>query len=507
MKQEGWGFMYDVAVIGAGIVGLSIARRLTGYNLRICILEKEPDVAMGATKANSAIVHGGYAESSDKLKGRLCYKGRVQYAKLDSELHFGFQETGSLVFTTRPEDLPKLEALLANGRRNGLNDLEILNRDQVLKLEPNLNPDVLYALHCKGAGICSPYEMAIALAENAVANGADLYLNEPVTGIAKQEGIFTLTTPARQVMARFVVNCAGLGAAEVSAMVTPTEFEIKPRTGEYILLARGSGKVLNTVVFQMPTPMGKGILVTPTVHGNLLLGPDAIDEQGTYNRSTHVERLAEIYFHALRTTEKIHISQFIRSFAGIRAVATGDDFIIGESETKGFFQAAGIQSPGLTAAPAIADMVADMLSDAGLPLAPKEGYDPNRKPIIDLHKKMLPLKEAELLIAQPSGEERIICRCEQVMEGTILDALRRGIPVHTVDGIKRRTRASMGFCQGEFCRPRFLELMQREYGEHISAQTDTELCGAVRVTKKELLDYIEDFKKELMNYMNGPQGD
>ena len=499
--------VYDVVIIGAGIVGLSIARRLSRYDLRILILEKEPDVAMGATKANSAIVHGGYAESSEKLKGRLCYKGRVQFAKLDSELHFGFKEAGSLVFTTRPEDLTKLEALFANGRRNGLNDLEILNKEQVLNLEPNLNPNVRYALHCKGAGICSPYEMAIAMAENAVANGAELLLNEAVTGITKSEEIFTLTTTRQQVRAWFVVNCTGVNAAEVSAMIAPTEFEIKPRTGEYILLNRGSGKVLNTVVFQMPTPMGKGILVTPTVHGNLLIGPDAIDEPGTYSRSTHVDRLTEIYFHALNTTDKINLNQFIRSFAGVRAVATGDDFIIGASKTKGFIQAAGIQSPGLTAAPAIADMVAELLSDSGLSLIPKDDYNPYREPIIETDKKMLPLSEVERLITLPSGEERIVCRCEQVPEGTILSALRRGIPVNTVDGIKRRTRASMGFCQGDFCRPRFMALMEREYGEHISAKTDVELCGAARVTKQELLDYVEDFKKELLDYMKESKKD
>jgi glycerol-3-phosphate dehydrogenase len=499
--------MYDVAIIGAGIVGVSVARRLSRYRLHICILEKEPDVAMGATKANSAIVHGRYAESSDKLKGKLCYKGRVQFAKLDSELHFGFKETGSLVFTTRPEDLNRLESLLANGKRNGLSDLEILNKEKALKLEPNLNPGIMYALYCKGAGICSPYEMAIALAENAVSNGADLFLNEPVTGIKKHEDIFTLTTPRRQVKARYVVNCAGFYAADVSKMAAPTEFEIKPRTGEYILLNRGSGKVLNTVVFQMPTPMGKGILVTPTVHGNLLLGPDAIDEAGTIDRSTHVERLAEIYFHALHTTEKINLNQFIRSFAGVRAVATGDDFIIEESKTKGFIQAAGIQSPGLTASPAIADRITDILADAGLALNPKEDYHPNREPIIETDKKMRPLSEVEQLIYLPSGQERIVCRCEQVTEGTILDALRRGIPVHTVDGVKRRTRASMGFCQGDFCRPRFLKLMEREYGEHFSAQTDVELCGAARVTKQDLLDYIEDFKKELISYLKNPNKD
>jgi glycerol-3-phosphate dehydrogenase len=431
----------------------------------------------------------------------------VQFLRLDSELHFGFKETGSLVFTTRPEDLSKLEALLDNGRRNGLNDLELLNKDQALKLEPNLNPDVLYALYCKGAGICSPYEMAIALAENAVLNGAELFLNEPVTGINKPEDIFTLTTPKRQVKARYVVNCAGLDAAEVSLMAAATEFEIKPRTGEYILLSRGSGKVLNTVVFQMPTPISKGILVTPTVHGNLLLGPDAIDEPGTTDRSTHVERLADIYFHALQSTDKININQYIRSFAGVRAVASGDDFIIEESKTKGFIQAAGIQSPGLTASPAIADRVADILSKAGLSLKPKDDYNPNRKPIIEANKEMRPLSEAEQLISLPSGQERIVCRCEQVTEGTILDALRRGIPVTTVDGIKRRTRASMGFCQGNFCRPRFLALMEREYGDHFSAKTDVELCGAKRVTKQELLDYIEDFKKELLSYLQNPGND
>jgi glycerol-3-phosphate dehydrogenase len=243
------------------------------------------------------------------------------------------------------------------------------------------------------------------------------------------------------------------------------------------------------------------------VHGNLLLGPDAIDEEGAIDRSTHVERLAEIYFHALYTTDKINLNQYIRSFAGVRAVATGDDFIIEESKTKGFIQAAGIQSPGLTASPAIADRIADILSNAGLALKPKENYNPNRKPIIEADKKMRPLSEVEQLITLPSGEERIVCRCEQVTEGTILDALRRGIPVHTVDGIKRRTRASMGFCQGEFCRPRFLKLMEREYGEHISAKTDVELCGATRVTKQELLDYIEDFKKELMSYMQEQHND
>jgi glycerol-3-phosphate dehydrogenase len=251
--------------------------------------------------------------------------------------------------------------------------------------------------------------------------------------------------------------------------------------------------------------MGKGILVTPTVHGNLLLGPDAIDEPGTYDRSTHASRLADIYFHALKTTDKINLHQFIRSFAGVRAVATGDDFIIEESKVKGFIQAAGIQSPGLTSSPAIADRVVEILQECGLLFTEKADYYPYRKPIIEVNKAMLPMKEAERLAALTSGEERLVCRCEQVTESTILDALHRGIPVTTVDGVKRRTRAMMGFCQGEFCRPRIAAILEREYGAPVSPLTDVQSLSITRVNKQELLDYVEDFKKELLRYIMDKQ--
>ena len=486
--------IYDIAIIGAGIVGTSIARRLSRYRLSIAILEKEPDVAMGATKANSAIVHGGYAESSDTQRGRLCYQGRKQFARLDSELHFGFKQTGSLVFTTRQEDRAELEELLENGKRNGLNDLYLIDGKKALQIEPNLNPDVRWALYCRGAGICSPYEMAIAMAENAVQNGAKLYLNEPVNDIQKQEDIFRLTTPRQTLHARYVINCAGINAAAISAMTAPIRYEITPRTGEYILMVRGSGKALNTVVFQMPTPMGKGVLVTPTIHGNLLLGPDAIDEAGTFSRSTHADRLAEVYFHARHTTGKVNIKQFLRSFAGVRAVATGDDFIIGPSGAEGCIQAAGIQSPGLTSSPAIADMVTEILQDEGLVLSERDTYDPNRKPIIEIGREMLSIRERDKRVALPQGDTRLVCRCEQVAQGIILDALYRGIPVTTVDGVKRRTRAMAGYCQGDFCRPRVAKLMEREYGKPVSPKTDAEMRGDRRVTKTELVKYIAGVK-------------
>lgn len=486
--------MLDVCIIGAGVVGLAAARRLSRYRLDIAVVEKEADVAMGATKANSAIVHGGYAESHEKLKGRLCYQGRRQFAQLDRELHFGFDPIGSLVITTDPADLPKLRAMEENGKKNGLPDLEILGREKILELEPNLNPQAAYALWCRGAGVCSPYEMAIALGENAVKNGVRLLLRSPVTAIRREEGAFTVVTPRGELRSRFVINCAGLESARVDQMVNPAAFSIRPRTGEYILFARGTGSLLNTVVFQMPSKMGKGILVTPTYHGNLLLGPDAIDQEGDFDRGTHPERLAAIYRQGCLTTGKMDPARFIRSFAGVRAVSSTDDFIVGAGGTPGFLNAAGIQSPGLTSSPAIADLLAEELAAQGLPLEEKPDYDPFREPVIRRDKEFLPIKEAMALAQLPPSPERMVCRCEQVREREIVDAIHRGIPVVTVDGVKRRTRASMGFCQGNFCRPRILEILRREVGEDhlLDDLTDVQREGARRVTREEFLAALKD---------------
>lgn len=482
--------MFDVCIVGAGIVGLALARKLSRYDLAVCVVEKEKDVAMGATKANSAIVHGGYAESNSKLKGRLCYKGRVQFEQLNQELSFGFTQTGSLVITTDEEDLPKLEKMRENGILNGLTDLSILGHDEIMQLEPNINPEVKYALYCAGAGVCSPYEMAIALAENAIANGVKLFLEEPVTAIQKQGDSFAVSTPKQTIDARFVVNCAGIHSADISEMVNESSFTIRPRTGEYLLFARGTGEVLNTVVFQMPSKMGKGILATSTYYGNLLLGPDAINEDGEYNRSTHVERLAEIYREAKKTTEHMDINKFLRSFTGVRAVSSTDDFIIEQSATPGFINAAGIQSPGVTASPAIADRITEILQEAGLSLVEKADFNPIRKPIVE-KKPLRPFAEIAPLIEGESRPEKIICRCEQVTEAQIVDCLHRGVRVTTVDGVKRRTRASMGLCQGNFCRNRFKEIMEREYGMSIDGQTDVEMENVSRVQKKEFIDYIK----------------
>ena len=487
--------MYDVIIIGAGIVGTTIARELSKSKAKVLILEKGIDVSMGATKANSAIVHGGFAEKHEALKGRLCYKGRVQFKRLDEELNFGFKETGSLVISMEDDKEP-LEKLMANGIKNGLDDLEIIGPDRIRELEPELTHDVKWALYCKGAGICSPYEMAIAMAENAIKNGVTLKLEHQVTGIEKDGDVFKVTTDREEFHGRYVVNAAGVYADEISKMVGVNNFEILPRSGEYILFTRGTGDPINTVIFQLPTKYGKGVLVASTYYGNLLIGPDASDEGGKEDTSTHIERVAKIYQQTKALYGKINSKQFIRSFTGIRARSSTDDFIIEETEVKGFINVAGIQSPGLTSSPAIAEMVIGILKDAGLEWEDNNDFDPYRKPIVT-KKPLQTLKDIKEFIELPLGsKDRIVCRCEQVREDEIVDALHRGIRVKTVDGVKRRTRAGMGWCQGEFCKPRVIEIMEREYGEKIDPGFDIEHSGVNRVQKSDLLDYLKSLEEE-----------
>lgn len=487
--------MYDVIIIGAGIVGTTIARELSKSNSKVLILEKGIDVSMGATKANSAIVHGGFAEKHEALKGRLCYKGRVQFKKLNEELNFGFRETGSLVISMEDDKEP-LEKLMANGIKNGLDDLEIIGPERIRELEPELTHDVKWALYCKGAGICSPYEMAIAMAENAIKNGVTLKLEHQVTGIVKDGDMFKVSTDKEEFQGRYVVNASGVYADEISKMVGVNNFEILPRSGEYILFARGTGDPINTVIFQLPTKYGKGVLVASTYYGNLLIGPDASDEGEKDDTSTHIERIAKIYQQTKALYGKINAKQFIRSFTGIRARSSTDDFIIEETEVKGFVNVAGIQSPGLTSSPAIAEMVIGILKDAGLEWEDNNDFDPYRKPIVT-KKPLQPLKDIKEFIELPLGsKDRIVCRCEQVREDEIVDALHRGIRVKTVDGVKRRTRAGMGWCQGEFCKPRVIEIMEREYGEKIDPGFDIEHSGVNRVQKSDLLVYLKSLEEE-----------
>jgi glycerol-3-phosphate dehydrogenase len=478
---------YDVVIIGAGIVGTTIARQLSRYRLNILVVEKGIDVAMGATKANSAIVHGGYAEPHTTLKGRLCYAGRQAFARLNEELNFGFKESGSLVVTADDDPAP-LYRLLEQGRANRLTDLRIVSQDELREMEPQLTPDLKWGLLCEGAGVCSPYEMAIAMAENAIMNGAELKLESEVKAIRGSKGNFVVETASESFQTRYIINAAGVQADVVSQMVGLDDFSILPRSGQYLLFARGSGKAVNHVIFGLPTEKGKGILLTSTIYENLLIGPDASEQEDREDTSTDVQRMAAIYDTCKDLYPGLDAKQFLRSFTGIRARSSTDDFLIEETKVPGFIQVAGIQSPGLTASPAIAEMVEGLLVSSGLVLEPNPDFDPYRKPIIQ-HKELRPLREIKPLLDIPSAPEKVICRCEQVTEGEIIDACGRGIPVKTIDGVKRRTRASMGWCQGTFCRPRIVEVMQRITDE-FDARFDIEHSGVSRVEKSELLDFL-----------------
>lgn len=484
--------MLDVLIVGGGVTGCAILRTLSQYALRVALLEAGADIACGATKANSAIVHGGYAEAHTKQKGRLCYQGRRQFARLDRALGFGFAPIGSLVLAFEDGQRDALVAMMENGAKNGVDDLALLDGAQVRALEPNVNPGVRWALYCRGAGVCSPFGLAIAFAENALANGAHIHLNSRVIAISQSaEGFAVDTAAGARHTARFVVNAGGLQAADIARLAGDDSFAIHPRSGEYVLMQRGTGSLVRSVLFQMPTKMGKGILVTPTIYGNLLIGPDAIDEVDS-SRDTHPERLRHILDQAMLTTDKINPRQFLRSFAGVRPVADTDDFIIGPSAVPGLIHAAGIQSPGLTASPAVAERVRDALCDAELALREKPDFDPQRRPNIPPAEDIAPAEVARRVALAEGDAGRLICRCQQVPEASVRDAAARGLPLYTVDASKRRTRAGMGFCQGAFCRPRSAQLLTRLQGIAVDDRTDAEREGLSRVNRAQLLAYLGD---------------
>jgi len=490
---------YDVIVVGAGVVGALTARELARYNLKVLVLESEPDAAMGATKANSAIVHGGFAEGPETLKGRLCIAGRRTFPRLEAELNFGYRVTGSLVVSFDPDPTP-LQRLLQRGLSNGLTDLELWSGDRAREHEPHLNPGVTGALWCAGAGVCSPWDLAYAALENAVAHGVELELNQKVTAV---EGPFSegparwrLSTHERTWQGRFVVNASGLGGGHLDALAGLSDSTLTPRTGEYLVFAPGTGALVNSVIFQLPGPLGKGVLVGPTYQGNLIVGPDARNEDpegGPEWRHTHADRLAALVAQASAVVEGIELKKAIRSFTGVRAGAPGGDFLVGAADPAhkpGWHRAVGIQSPGLTASPALARLLVEGLADEGLTLVPRPGFDPGRRPLavhLSRRSPLLPYAQADALTRLPVGDpERMVCRCEQVRERDLAEAWDRGLPVTTVDALKRRTRAGMGWCQGRFCRPRVAPWLEARLGQPVPAEDDVGRSGLHRVEGREL---------------------
>lgn len=488
---------YDVIVVGAGVVGALTARELARYDLKVLVLEAEPDAAMGATKANSAIVHGGFAEGPETLKGRLCIAGRRSFAQLEQELNFGYRVTGSLVVSFDP-DTVRLQALGDKGRANGVDDLELWSGARARDHEPHLSPRATGALWCAGAGVCSPWDLAYAALENAIAHGVELRLDHRIDAVEGPLGgpaRWRLQSRGRSFETRFVVNAAGLGGGALDALAGLHDSTLSPRTGEYLVFAPGTGALVNSVIFQLPGPLGKGVLVGPTYQGNLLVGPDAYNEPpGSPDlRSTHADRLAALVAQASTVVEGIDLKKAIRSFTGVRAGAPGGDFLVGAADPEqkpGWHRAVGIQSPGLTASPALARLLVQGLAADGLVVTPRAGFDPNRRPLaVHLSRRppLLPFPEADRLTRLPEGDpERMVCRCEQIRERDLEEACSRGLPVTTLDGLKRRTRAGMGWCQGRFCRPRAAAWLENRLGRPVPPEDDAARSGLHRVEGRDL---------------------
>ena len=456
--------MYDVLIAGAGVVGGMLARELSKYKLQVCLLEKQNDVAMGASRANSGIIHGGYDPVPGTLKAKLNAAGVNLLYQAAQELSVPFVRNGSMVCAFSEEENKTLDMLLKRGQENGIDDLELLTGDQARALEPELSKEITGVLRVKNAGIICPYELTIAAIGNAMDNGVELKRNFAVAKIEKAADVFTVTSENGEVVqGAYFVNCAGGYSDRVAALADDAFFTINPRAGEYMLLDKAEGKRVQHTIFQVPTKDGKGILVSPTADGNLLVGPTAVEVKGPDSKETTPEGLAIVAKLAKKSVPGVDLRQVITSFTGVRASAHGDDFIIQAScKVQGLVHAAAIDSPGLTACVAIAQYVVQILSDMGLQLNKKENWDGHRADPFAFKKMTDELKDA--YIQKNPAYGKIVCRCETVSEGEILEAIRSNPKATDIDGVKRRTRSGMGRCQGGFCSPYVMKLIAREQG-------------------------------------------
>ena len=462
---------YDVAVIGGGVTGCAVARELSRYELRVCVMERGEDVCSGTSKANSAIVHAGYDAIPGTRKAEFNVAGNAMMEQLSKDLDFSFKRNGSLVLCFAREEEPKLKELYERGVANGVPGIRLITGDEARSMEPNLTDEVTAAIYAPSGGIVCPFGLTIALAENAYENGVEFRLLTEVERIEKMEsGGYGVTIrhegTTKAITAHYVVNAAGVYADTFHNMVSSRPIHITPRKGDYCLLDKEAGGHVTSTIFQLPGIYGKGVLVTPTVHGNLLIGPTATDIEDRENVATTAEGLAEVISKSAWSVKNIPYRQVITSFAGLRAHEDGDDFVIGEAEgAEGFYDAAGIESPGLSCAPAIGVYLAELIADAAA-AGKKEQFIACRKGIP--HLDSMEKEERARLIKERPDYGTIICRCENVSEGEIIDAIRRPLGATSLDGIKRRVRQGMGRCQAGFCTPRTMEILAREL--HISME-------------------------------------
>ena len=456
--------MRDIIVIGAGVVGCSIARELSKYNLDVLVVEKNSDVSEGISKGNSGIVHAGYNEKIGTLKAKLNIEGNKIFDDLSRDLQFPFKRNGAFILAFSDEEMKTFESLKENGEKLGVEGLEILTREEALNIEPNLNKEIVGVLNVKTSGIVSPYEMTIALAENAAENGVEFKLNSKVTSIEKiSEGYKVTLNNKELVSGKIIINASGLEGAFLNNLVSMSKREINPVKGEYCLFDKVAGAMINKTLFQVPNKLSKGVLVTPTAEGNLLVGPNAVEGK---TLETSREGIDEILDKSKKSLEELPVARILNTFSGIRPKTKGGDFIIEEVEdAKNFINVIGIDSPGLTAAPAIGVYVVNMIKER-LDLVEKKNFKKTREKIVRFAE--LSLEEKNKLIKEKPAYGHMVCKCEFITEGEIVEAIHRPIKALTVDAIKRRTRASMGGCQGIGCTLTISKILSRELGIDIS---------------------------------------
>lgn len=455
--------MFDVVVIGGGVVGASVLRELSKFDLKVCLLEKESDVCLGASRANSGVVHAGFDAAEGSLKAKFNVRGNQMMEDLCKDLGVKFKKNGSLVVAFSDEEVETLHDLKRRGEANGVKELEIISKEELFELEPNVSKKAVGALYAKTGGIVCPYELTIALIGNAMDNGATLYTDFEVASAIKQGDAFTITAAdGRSVQTKVVVNAAGLNSGKVASLFGDDSIKIGARKGEYILLDRESAGFVTRTLFFTPTKLGKGVLVLPTVDNNILLGPTA-EEMVDADTETTAKGLSWVTEKAKAMCDNIPFYNTITSFAGVRAYCDRHDFIVENSEkVNGLINLAGIESPGLTSAPAIAEYAVNGLIAVLLPLNKKENFNPLRK--ADYFFKNLSDEEKNEIIKRDPSYGRIICRCEKITEGEIIRACTENPRATTIDGVKRRTRAGMGRCQGGFCQPYVAEIIAKTSG-------------------------------------------
>jgi glycerol-3-phosphate dehydrogenase len=461
--------MYDVIIIGAGVTGSAIARELSRKKLKVAVLERCSDICEGTSKANSGIVHAGFDAKPGSLKAKLNVEGSRRMEALSKELDFSYKRNGSIVLCFDEKDRGGLLDLLKKAEANGVEGCKIISGDEVRKMEPEISGDVVAAFYVPAGGIVCPFGLTIALAENACTNGVEFFLNQEVVSVEKNEAGYLVRTGDKTYETRVVVNAAGVYADVIHNMVSSDKMHMIQRKGEYCLMDKKVGGFVSHTIFQMPTIYGKGVLVTPTVHGNLMAGPTAVDIPDKEGINTTTEQIDDLLKRAKLSTPALPVRQVITSFAGLRAHLETDDFVIGEvSDAPGFIDVAGIESPGISSAPAIGTYVAGII-DGIIPAEDNPDFNPKRKGIVCMQEATFEEKQA--LIAENPAYANVICRCEMVTEGEILDAIRRPLGATTQDGIKRRTRAGMGRCQSGFCSPKTVEILARELGKDMSEIT------------------------------------